>query len=123
MQRGGTLQMSLGPDFVTFDPYYEVTAWRFKPVVYDTVVHLSPEGVMEPWLAESFEVSDDGLSITLHMRQDVKFHNGREMTADDIIWSIDRARDQEIGHHVGDYFTTCTGATKVDDYTVQVNYS
>ena len=122
-QRGGTLNMSLGPDFVTFDPYYEVTAWRFKTVIYDTVVHLSPEGVIEPWLAESFEVSDDGLSITLHMRKGVKFHNGREMTADDIIWSIDRARDQDIGHHAGDYFTTCTGATKIDDYTVQVNYS
>jgi peptide/nickel transport system substrate-binding protein len=122
-QRGGTLYMSFGPDFVTFDPYYDVTNVEFKPMMYDPVVRLSDEGEIEPWLAESFEVSEDGLSITLHLRKGVKFHNGREMTADDVVWSIERARDQDIGHHLGDYFTTCTGATKIDEDTVEVTYS
>jgi peptide/nickel transport system substrate-binding protein len=45
------------------------------------------------------------------------------MTADDIVWSVERAANQDLGHHLGDRFTTCTGATKVDDYTVMVNYS
>ena len=44
-----------------------------------------------PDLAESYEVAPDGLSYTFKLRQGVKFHNGRELTADDVKWSIERA--------------------------------
>jgi len=122
-QRGGTLNMSFGVEFVTFDPFYDMTSWEFRPIIFEAPVRVSDEGQFEPWLAESFEMSEDGTSVTLHLRKGVKFHNGREMTADDVVWSVERARDQDIGHHLGDRFTTCTGATKIDDYTVQINYS
>jgi peptide/nickel transport system substrate-binding protein len=120
---GGTLNMSLGPDFVTFDPYYDETNDTFKVPIFEAPVRISDEGGFEPWLAESYEVSDDGLHITLHMRQNIKFHNGRPLTADDVVWSVQRALDVEKGYHLSDRFTTCTGADKIDDYTVQVNYN
>jgi ABC-type transport system substrate-binding protein len=120
---GGTLNMSLGTDFVNFDPYLDIDGAEFKPLVFETPIRISDEGTFEPWLAESFEVSEDGMSVTLKLREGVMFHNGREMTADDIVWSVERAANQELGHHLGDRFTTSTGATKVDDYTVVLSYS
>ncbi|RIK58857.1 MAG: hypothetical protein DCC57_00045 [Chloroflexi bacterium] len=120
---GGTLTLSLGDDFVTFHPYYDVTNAQIKPVFFEAPIRISDAGDFEPWLAESWEEGEDGLSVTLHLRQGIKFHNGRELTADDVVWSVDYARNTEIGHHLSDRFQTCTGAEKIDDYTVKINYS
>lgn len=120
---GGTLNMSLGDDFVTFHPYFDVTNGEFKPQFFEAPIRISDEGDFEPWLAESWEQGEDGLSITLHLRSGIKFHNGREMTADDVVWSVDHARNEEFGHHLSDRFQTATGAEKIDDTTVRINYS
>jgi peptide/nickel transport system substrate-binding protein len=121
---GGTLNISLGEDFVTFDPYFDEQNDFFKAPMFEAPIRANGNtSSFEPWLAESYEVSPDGTYVTLKMRQGVKFHNGREMTADDVVWSVERALDAEKGYHLNDRFQTCTGATKVDDYTVQVNYS
>ena len=46
---------------------------------------------IEPWLAESYEISEDGLEITFKIRQGVKFHNGETMTTEDVAFSYNRA--------------------------------
>ncbi|MCC9076867.1 ABC transporter substrate-binding protein [Litorilinea aerophila] len=120
---GGTLTLSLGEDFVTFHPYFDVTNHNIKPTFFEAPIRISDEGTFEPWLAESWEESEDGLSITLHLRQGIKFHNGREMTADDVVWSVEYAMNEELGHHLSDRFQTASGAEKIDDYTVRINYS
>ena len=120
---GGTLNMTLGEDFVTFHPYFDVTNGEFKPQFFEAPIRISDEGDFEPWLAESWEAAEDGLSVTLHLRSGVKLHNGREMTADDVVWSVDHARNTEFGHHLSDRFQTATGAEKIDDLTVRINYS
>jgi peptide/nickel transport system substrate-binding protein len=122
-QYGGTLNLSLGEDFITFHPFFDVSTAQFKPIFFEAPVRISDEGDFEPWLAESWEESADGLSLTLHMREGIMFHNGREMTADDVVWSVDHARSTEFGHHLSDRFVRATGAEKIDDRTVQINYS
>jgi peptide/nickel transport system substrate-binding protein len=47
--------------------------------------------------AESWEISDDGLVYTFNLRPDLKFHDGSDVTASDVVWSLDRARDPEAG--------------------------
>jgi peptide/nickel transport system substrate-binding protein len=121
--RGGELIMSLGPDFESFHPYFDLTIDMYKPWFYEAPLRIAADGSFEPWLAESYERAEDGLSVTLHLRQGVKFHNGRELTADDVVWSVDLARNTELGHHLSDRFQTCTGAVKVDDDTVRIEYS
>ena len=122
-QSGGTLNMSLGDDFVTFHPYFDVTNGDFKPQFFEAPIRISDAGDFEPWLAESWDAAEDGLSVTLHLRSGVMFHNGREMTADDVVWAVEHARNTEFGHHLSDRFQTATGAEKVDDTTVRITYS
>jgi len=122
-QAGGTLNLSLGDDFVTFHPFFDVTNADFKPTFFEAPIRIGDNGDFEPWLAESWEQAEDGLSITLKLRTGIKFHNGREMTADDVVWSVELARNEEIGHHLGDRFQTASGAENLDDTTVRINYS
>jgi peptide/nickel transport system substrate-binding protein len=120
---GGTLTMSLGEDFVTFHPFFDVTNRAFKPIFFEAPIRINEAGEFEPWLAERWEEGEDGLSITIYMQQGIQFHNGREVTADDVVWSLELAVDEEPGHHLADRFQTASGITKVDDYTVRIDYS
>ncbi len=61
--------------------------------LYDTLVFPSLDGSIQPHLAETWDVSDDGLTYTFHLREGVKFHNGDELTAEDVVFSADRLFD------------------------------
>lgn len=58
--------------------------------VYDTLVQPAEDLSMEPALAESWEISDDNLTWTFQLRPGVRFHNGRELVADDVVYSFNR---------------------------------
>ena len=58
--------------------------------VYDTLVQPAADLSMEPALAESWEISDDNLTWTFTLRDGVTFHNGRELVADDVVYSFER---------------------------------
>ncbi|MEL7085753.1 MAG: ABC transporter substrate-binding protein [Cyanobacteria bacterium J06597_1] len=81
--------------------------------------------VLEPELAESWEIAEDGLSATFKLRQDATFHDGTPVTANDVKWSFDRAVS------VGGFptFQMKAGALEspeqfsvVDDYTFRVDF-
>jgi peptide/nickel transport system substrate-binding protein len=85
----------------TLDPHSSTdqTAWEIQSVVYESLVFLDyVDGVFEPvpGLAQSIATPDDTTYVfTLH--EGVTFHNGREMTAADVVFSLNRALDPEIG--------------------------
>ena len=56
-----------------------------------TLVTQNADGEYIPYLAESWEFSDDGLMWTFHLRDDVMFHNGDPVTAHDFVWTYERA--------------------------------
>lgn len=85
--------------------------------LYDTLVFPNAEGGVDPWLAESWETSEDGLTWTFHLRQGVKFHDGSELLASDVVYSLNRIK--AIGEGFGYMFADVESATAVDDYTVQ----
>jgi peptide/nickel transport system substrate-binding protein len=86
--------------------------------LYDSLVFPNTEGGVDPHLAESWDVSDDGLTWTFKLEEGVKFHNGDELMASDVAWSMNRLL--EIGEGLAYVFLgTVESATAVDDYTVE----
>ena len=91
----GTLSIGRREDGTTFDPIkttQNVDFWVFSNV-YDVLVRVDKSGAkLEPGLAESWEISDDGLTYTLKMR-DAKFSDGSPITAKDGAFTLLRIRD------------------------------
>ena len=71
----------------------------------------------EPRVAESYEVSDDGLVYTFHLREDAKFHNGDPVTAEDAVYSVEYALSAPS---LTSFVTAIEGAEAVDEHTVNI---
>ena len=65
--------------------------------ITDTLVALDERGRIIPWLAESWTEEDGGRSLVFKIRNNVKMHDGRTLTAEDVVFSIDRYRKVSIG--------------------------
>lgn len=85
--------------------------------LYDLLVFPNADGSMSPSLADSWESSNGGLTWTFELRQDVKFHDGSELTASDVVYSFDRLK--AIGEGFAYLAATAESAIAVDDYTVE----
>ncbi|WP_217995634.1 ABC transporter substrate-binding protein [Amphibacillus sediminis] len=98
------LNMALSVDPDGLDPHRTTAASTFQITsnIFDTLVTVTPDGEIDKDLAESWAISDDGLTITFELREGVVFHNGREMTADDVKYSFERLKDEESPRS-GDY--------------------
>lgn len=86
--------------------------------IYDSLVMYDFDGKITPLLAESWEVSDDNLSYTFELKKDVKFHDGSQLTASDVVFSLNRiiAMKQGFSYMFTD---TVKKAEAVDDCTVR----
>lgn len=102
---------------------------EYKPILnsagyYEMFVAASEPDEFEPRLAESWEVSEDGLTWTFHLRQGVKSNFGNELTAEDVKWSYERAFGAKgVGGWVVANALRLAGpeaVTAVDKYTVQI---
>lgn len=75
----------------------------------------------QPDLAENWEVADDNVTWTFNLRQGVMFHNGREMIADDVKFSIERIKEIGAGGKYASYIIDIDTVDVIDEYTVQLN--
>src|SRR5256714_13548977 len=89
---GGTLTFALENDPANLDPMLSgLFVDRNIPyAMYDSLVRVDPKGNIVPWLAEKWETSPDGKTVTFHLRQGVKYHDGTPFDADSVKWNIDR---------------------------------
>lgn len=79
-------------------------AWNFEGLVFPANDGTAIEGA----LAESWDVSEDGLTYTFHLRDGLKFYNGDAVTAEDILYSLNRAIDPEKSIFAG-FLTAIAG--------------
>ena len=91
---GGAMTVTYKDDISTFDPAigYDWQNWSMIKSLFDGLMDYKP-GTTEliPDLAESYTISEDGLTYTFSLRNGVKFQNGRELTSADIKYSIERS--------------------------------
>lgn len=95
--RAGVLRLA-GTDPVTLDPALASDAGSAEFIVelFGGLVTIDPDGNLQLDLAASYEVSGDGLTYTFTLRDDIFFHTGRAVTANDVAYSIDRAASPEL---------------------------
>jgi peptide/nickel transport system substrate-binding protein len=108
-------------DPTTLDPHVASDAQSniFKLALYEGLVRWKPDTTeIEPWLAEDWEVSEDGLTWTFFLRKGVKFHDGTEMDAEAVKFSFDRMKTI----HAGIAFTldNVESIEVIDDYTIEM---
>ncbi len=88
---GGRLVIGKPYEATGYDPHTESnqTSWEIHAVVYESLLFLDDNLNPVPGLAERWDTPDDRTYV-FHLRQGVKFHNGREMTAEDVAFSLER---------------------------------
>lgn len=91
--------------------------------IHDPMLNLTENLELEPYLAESYEVSEDGLEYTFHLREGVKFHDGTDFTAADVKYTFEFYSDVETGSTLANNFKGMTAVEAPDDYTIVVTMS
>jgi ABC-type transport system substrate-binding protein len=116
------LTIGIGIDADTLNPQEQTTTLmqNMCALLYDTYLYLTPEGKLEPRLVTKFEVSPDGLTWTLHLRQGVKFSDGTPFNAKAMKLSFDRALDPKLKVPLRFTITMVNEVVVVDDSTVQL---
>jgi peptide/nickel transport system substrate-binding protein len=124
-QTGGMAVIAVTSDFQAFNPVVNTHATTddvirfmlFTPLIqYDA--KLNPV----PWLAERWELSDS--SVVFHLRRDVKWHDGQPVTAEDVKFTFDLAKDSTTASLLGSaYLGLVKSATVVDPYTVRFDFT
>jgi len=85
--------------------------------IYDNLVEENSDGEYVPSLAKKVDISKDGLTYTFTLNKGVKFHDGSEMTADDVVFSINRTIKKGWAFDMTAFIKS---VKKVDDYTVKM---
>lgn len=119
--RTGTLEVAVDQSPVGLDPH-KVTAFSSFAVIgqiYDGLLEVNTDLQLEPALAEEWQVSDDGLTYTFTLRDDVTFHNGRPFTAEDVVYSFERIMDEETGSPQASRFNVVSAVEATGEHSVE----
>ena len=97
--RGGVLRYPRSISVDAPDPAYSIlhATRHVLPAIYASIVKAQPDGTLAADLAESWDISDDGETITFSLRENVQFQDGTDVNAQAVKWNYDRSFDQEVG--------------------------
>ncbi len=140
IKQGGSMTVTYKDDVSTLDPAigYDWQNWSMIKSIFDGLMDYEPgTTTLRPELAESYTISDDGKTFTFKLHKGVKFHNGRELTADDVKYSIERVVNPKTQSPGAGFFGSIvgfedasagkaehmSGITVVDPYTIKFELS
>jgi peptide/nickel transport system substrate-binding protein len=115
---GKTLRMAYDADPASLDPHEQLSGatLQLSHLVFDPLVRFRQDLTLEPRLAKSWEQIDER-TTRFHLRDDVKFHSGRKMTAEDVVWTFERLKRSPDFKAL---FEPFEGAMAIDDETVDL---
>jgi peptide/nickel transport system substrate-binding protein len=117
-----TINLTLNQAVETLNPFRTTSLIDIQLFcqIYETLFFLTETGELEPRLAESYTIGDDGMTYTVKLRKGVKFHNGKNVTAEDVVWSLDFALKSGPYNHKRATLANFESARVIDEYTVEI---
>ena len=139
-KQGGEIVITYKDDVATLDPAigYDWQNWSMIKSLFDGLMDYEPGTTkLRPELAESYEISPDGQTFTFKLRPGVKFHNGRELTAEDVKYSLERVTNPKTQSPGSGFFASIkgyedissgkseslSGVTVIDPSTIKIELS
>ncbi len=118
---GGTLRMGMQSDPGGLDPQLQsaTALWKVTELIYSTLTQVNPDLSVRPDLAESWVISDDGLTYTFTLHQ-ATFHNGRAVVASDVKYSFERLVDPATASPTAGSLASMKSIEAPDDSTVVI---
>tara|TARA_R110002049_G_scaffold44333_6_gene130192 strand:- start:50430 stop:51923 length:1494 start_codon:yes stop_codon:yes gene_type:complete len=120
------LVIGLQQEPTSLDPTADATAsidGMMTQNVFESLTIVAENGEVQPNLAESWEVSEDGLTYTFHLVEGVTFHDGTALDAADVVFSFDRAMGDGSVNPSKDIFEPIESVSAVDPQTVEIKLS
>jgi peptide/nickel transport system substrate-binding protein len=120
---GGELTFALATSPDSLDPHRSglAVAVRVIRTIHDSLVVQDENGEIKPWLATSWEISEDGLTYTFRLREDVKFHDGTPFNAEAVKYNFDRIIKPETkARNVVALLRPYESSEVLDEYTIRV---
>ncbi|HXF63437.1 MAG TPA: ABC transporter substrate-binding protein [Caldilineaceae bacterium] len=108
------IPVQLDPAFASSDSEISILN-----AVYDYLVDIDVESNIQPRLATSWTTSEDGLTYTFTLAENVTFHDGSPLTANDVVWTFDRLRDPSLELPTADLYSNIESITATSDHEVQ----
>lgn len=110
------------PDTLNPLTSYSTESMQITNLIYETLLAYDTNLEPYPALAESYEYSDDGLTATYHLRQGVKWQDGEDFNADDVVSSFRIVMEYGLGP-AAQFATAIDSVNALDDYTVEIKYN
>ena len=119
-RRGGVMHVASFADIRSLDPAASADALSAEAIewMFAGLVDYDVDGKVVPDLAERWEVSADGLAYTFFLREGARFHDGEEVTADDVKRSVARALDPKTPNPFASFFENIAEVTVDGRYVV-----
>lgn len=117
------IRVGILDDIANFDPHQFsfVNAVLIKNL-YDSLLEYTPDGKVQPSLATAFQIAPDSTSVTLTLRQGVKFHSGNPFNAEAVAANLKKAADPKLGKNVFPTMSFVQDWTVVDANTIRLNF-
>jgi peptide/nickel transport system substrate-binding protein len=118
------IQLSAEPPTLNLITSTDASASNINEYLYESLLKRDEKSLeMAPVLAESWEISDDHLTYTFHLKKNVRWHDGEPFTAKDVLFSFDRIRDPKVdAAHLRNYYQDIESIEARDPYTVIYRY-
>ena len=122
---GGIATFRLNGDFSGLNPLGDTdgNTYQIWAFIAETLIRHTPDNSWTGQLAETWDLSDDGMTYTFNLRRGVKWHDGEDFNADDVMFTWELMWDTEV-NEVKQYTWLVDGEpieiVKIDDYTIKM---
>ncbi len=118
-----TVSVAFASGIASLDPARagNLQEYSYNNAIYNALTYIAPDLSLKPELAVSWEHNADLTSWTFKLRDGVKFHNGKPLTADDVVYTIKRIQDPKTGSRIRSQLAVINDVVAVDPLTVRVD--